>query len=143
MIGLEPRSGSYALLCIPCTTGEIQIGKLGTLDLQPGYYVYVGSAFGPGGVRARIMHHIQRSSRPHWHIDYLKPHCTLEEIWVEYSEMKQESVWVERLSNCVRSSTPLIGFGASDGRADAHLFHFNSRPAVDLLHAHHPLRIER
>ncbi|MGE5646166.1 MAG: DUF123 domain-containing protein [Acidobacteriota bacterium] len=24
------------------------------MPLQPGFYVYVGSAFGPGGLRARI-----------------------------------------------------------------------------------------
>jgi Uri superfamily endonuclease len=27
------------------------------LQLQRGFYVYVGSALGPGGVRARVAHH--------------------------------------------------------------------------------------
>ena len=54
---LEPKPGTYALILSCSTDFGIQIGRLGTMRLQPGYYVYLGSALGPGGLRARIAHH--------------------------------------------------------------------------------------
>ncbi len=42
------------------------------LVLGPGIYVYVGSACGPGGLRARLSRHLcGRRRRLHWHIDRL------------------------------------------------------------------------
>jgi Uri superfamily endonuclease len=37
----------------------------------PGY-LYVGSAFGRGGLRARVGHHARRAVRFHWHVDYIR-----------------------------------------------------------------------
>jgi Uri superfamily endonuclease len=54
---MSPRQGTYALVFTAKRKKRLIIGKLGTLTLQPGYYVYVGSAFGPGGLKARIGHH--------------------------------------------------------------------------------------
>jgi len=56
---------------IPAATKAvaIRVGKLGVLPLQPGFYVYVGSAHGPSGLRARLAHHLGPGSRRHWHID--------------------------------------------------------------------------
>lgn len=139
---LQSRTGTYALVFECRGAHAIGIGKLGTLDLTPGYYIYVGSAFGPGGIRARIKHHINRSMKPHWHIDYLKSHCRLDEIWIEYSDQRHESMWVAELAGSERTTVPLNGFGASDGDADSHLFYFNSPPASDLLPADGSLRIK-
>ena len=50
---------------------RIDIGSLGRFDILPGFYAYVGSAFGAGGLRARIGHHLESTAWPHWHIDYL------------------------------------------------------------------------
>ena len=63
--------GTYALILVSSSDRWIEIGKLGKFLIQPGYYVYAGSAFGPGGLKARIAHHMRISQRPHWHIDYL------------------------------------------------------------------------
>jgi hypothetical protein len=41
------KHGTYALILVSSSDRLIQIGKLGQLLLQPGYYVYAGSAFGP------------------------------------------------------------------------------------------------
>jgi Uri superfamily endonuclease len=54
---LEPKPGTYALILSCSTNIRVQIGRLGTMLLQPGYYVYLGSALGSGGLRARIAHH--------------------------------------------------------------------------------------
>ena len=54
------------------TRSSVQIGRCGTLCAHPGFYVYVGGALGPGGLRARLSHHLRRAVRPHLHIDYLR-----------------------------------------------------------------------
>jgi len=71
------RPGTYALLLYSASDAEIRVGRLGHMRLQSGFYVYVGSALGPGGVRARVRHHLLDSPRPHWHIDYLT--CSIHE----------------------------------------------------------------
>jgi Domain of unknown function DUF123 len=71
MIPASP--GTYALVLRCSTTRTVRIGRIGTIRLMPGWYVYIGSAFGPGGLRARIGHHTARAARPHWHIDHLRP----------------------------------------------------------------------
>jgi Uri superfamily endonuclease len=47
---VQSRPGTYALLLLSATDQLICVGRLGNLRLQPGYYVYVGSALGWGGV---------------------------------------------------------------------------------------------
>ena len=54
---IEPKPGTYALILSCASNARIQVGRLGTMQLQCGYYVYLGSALGPGGLRARIAHH--------------------------------------------------------------------------------------
>ena len=54
---MHPLPGTYALVFRAKRKRRLIIGKLGTLNLQPGCYVYVGSAFGPDGLKARIGHH--------------------------------------------------------------------------------------
>ena len=130
---LKPDTGTYALTYVCRTTRSIRVGKLGKLKLQPGYYLYVGSAFGPGGIRARIRHHLGESLSPHWHIDYLKPHCDLRELWVTYSNTKRERTWASTLSKSNDVSIPLVGFGASDTSAVSHLFFFEAQPQVSML----------
>ena len=130
---LKPDTGTYALTYECKTNRSIRIGKLGILDLRRGYYVYVGSAFGPGGVKARIHHHLGRSPAPHWHLDYLKPHCEPLELWVTYSNNKREQTWVSTLAKSKDGSIPLAGFGASDTSAVSHLFFFKTRPRVSML----------
>ena len=90
---LEPKPGTYALILSCSTDFGIQIGRLGTMRLQPGYYVYLGSALGPGGLRARIAHHQKPSPRPHWHIDYLRVHCRVHCIWFSYDARRREHHW--------------------------------------------------
>ena len=46
---IQPKPGTYALILSCKSNVRIEIGRLGTMRLQPGYYVYLGSALGPGG----------------------------------------------------------------------------------------------
>ena len=44
------ETGTYVLLLHLPDNEQLTIGKLGTFDFPAGWYAYVGSAFGPGGV---------------------------------------------------------------------------------------------
>ena len=68
---LPEAKGTYVLVAFVAQMKRLEIGHLGAYDIVPGYYAYVGSAFGAGGLRARIGHHLESTASPHWHIDYL------------------------------------------------------------------------
>ena len=123
----QARPGTYALVLSSRSTDLIQIGRLGALQLQSGFYVYVGSALGPGGVRARLAHHLKPSRRPHWHIDYLRAHTSVAEIWYHLDTQRLEDVWAEHISLAEGASVPLAGFGSTDCRCGSHLFFFEQR----------------
>ena len=122
--------GTYALLLVSASDRLIQIGKLGRLQLQPGYYVYAGSAFGPGGIRARVAHHARISQRPHWHIDYLRSILHLDEVWYSYDSERHEHRWADTFSRLKGVTLPIAGFGASDCSCKSHLLLFSKKPSV-------------
>ena len=126
---MNPMPGTYALIFSGLKKGPVVIGKLGTLQLQTGFYVYIGSAFGPGGLKARIKHHINHSSRPHWHLDYLSPILKLCEIWYTYDQTRREHQWAAIHSQTRGVFLPLPGFGSSDCRCLSHLFFYKSKPS--------------
>ena len=110
---------------------QISVGRLGEVLLQPGWYLYVGSAFGPGGVKARCGHHRQISSRPRWHIDYLRAVADLREIWFSHDSQRREHQWTGLLGRLRGASFPLSGFGSSDCDCDSHLLFFSSIPSFN------------
>ena len=126
--------GTYALILHASQAlPPITIGKLGKLPITPGYYVYIGSAFGSGGVRARVAHHCRTSHKPRWHIDYLRAQLELIEIWYTHDPRPREAEWVTYLQAMAGVFQPMRGFGASDSRHTSHLFHSNKRPTVELF----------
>jgi Uri superfamily endonuclease len=118
---LRSDPGTYALILKSDSIAHVQIGRWGMLDLQPGYYIYVGSAFGPGGVKARVSRHLRKDKQKHWHIDYLREHLTPIEVWFSYQRKHLEHEWAESLFKMPEMS-PVQGFGCSDCKCDAHLF---------------------
>jgi Uri superfamily endonuclease len=121
--------GTYALVLHCRTARRIRVGSLGKLALTPGWYVYVGSAHGPGGLRARVLHHRGRTARPHWHIDYLRRATRLDAVWWECGTCGEHE-WASRIFGGDGASIPLPRFGSSDCRCPAHLFRFAARPAL-------------
>ena len=120
--------GTYTLILVSSLEKPISIGKLGTLLLEPGFYAYIGSAFGPGGLKARISHHRKFSNRPHWHLDYLGSTLRLCEIWYSYDQIHREHQWAAVHAQTRGALTPLPGFGSSDCRCLSHLFFYKSKP---------------
>jgi Uri superfamily endonuclease len=121
------HKGSYILVAFLETDKRIRIGKLGLLDFLQGYYAYVGSAFGPGGLAARIRHHVQPQKRCHWHLDYLD--ATVVEVWVSGPDHRCEHEWAHTIKKAAAGHIP--GFGCSDCRCGSHLFYFNSADRLD------------
>ena len=125
---MKTDPGTYALVFRSAATRNIKIGRLGTLSLQPGYYIYVGSAFGPGGLRARTGRHQRKASPKRWHIDYLKPRADLIEIWYTHDPIRREHEWAQALFGLSSLSVPLPGFGSSDCKCLTHLLYSRSKP---------------
>jgi Uri superfamily endonuclease len=111
---------------------NVSVGKLGCFDCVPGYYLYVGSAFGPGGLSARLKHHQKRQKlRPHWHLDYLRPYTKLLDIWTVASALNLEQRWCTTLSHMFAPAIP--GFGASDSHCLSHLLYSAHYPSTQCL----------
>jgi Uri superfamily endonuclease len=139
MTDVEP--GTYALLLKLDKQDRITIGKLGTFNFPAGYYLYVGSALGPGGLGARLARHQHSSqnssgSHPgqtgqklHWHIDYLLQRAKLIEVWSVASAERLECKWSQVARRLSGAQVPVRGFGSSDCRCPAHLIYFRARPS--------------
>jgi Uri superfamily endonuclease len=127
---MKNRPGTYAVVLASNEKGAIEVGKLGTLRLQSGYYVYVGSAFGPGGLGARITHHKSVSHRSRWHIDYLRATTEICEVWYTYDSRPMEHQWAQTVAAARGGTAPYPGFGSSDCTCRTHLYHFKSKPTV-------------
>lgn len=121
--------GTYVLILEALQGASITVGRLGKLVLEPGWYAYVGSAFGPGGVAARCRHHRQIAKRPHWHIDYLRAVCEPREIWFSHDPQRREHAWAGVLEGARGARQPLAGFGATDCGCGSHLFRFSACPS--------------
>ncbi len=127
------QPGTYALVFKSADEQQVDVGKLGRFSAAPGFYVYVGSAFGPGGLKARITHHAKISRLPHWHIDYLRPILHLKEAWYSYDCERHEHRWAGAVSRFKAATIPMAGFGASDCSCQSHLFRFSRKPSDRLF----------
>jgi Uri superfamily endonuclease len=140
--------GTYALLLLCQRSRTVDIGNLGAHSIFRGWYVYVGSAFGPGGLRSRCRRHIRLLRRRHWHIDYLRPAAAVQAIWFTSDLVPREHQWAEIIGGLAGASAPIRRFGSSDCLCPTHLFRFSSRPSFlafrrrtkDRLPAHGPIK---
>ncbi|WP_155323688.1 GIY-YIG nuclease family protein [Desulfosarcina ovata] len=130
-IRLTPAPGTYALLLHCPAPVTVRAGRLGVIDLPAGYWVYVGSAFGPGGLRARLRHHLSPSPRPHWHLDYVKAAMDAVAIWSTTDPVKREHDWATAFATLRGATCPVAGFGASDCACRTHLIHLSRRPGFN------------
>jgi len=116
--------GAYVLLLRVDNRKQIIVGKLGVVDFQPGWYVYVGSA--AKGLSARIARHLRRRKRFHWHIDFLRDQTSRVVGLPIRSTQKQECALADELSQVFKSHSP--GFGSSDCSCRTHLYFSSQDP---------------
>ncbi len=113
------RKGTYVLfLHIPCDT-IVNVGSLGTISFQEGYYCYVGSAM--GGLDQRINRHLSKKKRLRWHIDHLT--MLSDDVYAfESSGSYIPECDLARLLSDNGSIPAVEGFGCSDCNCSTHLF---------------------
>lgn len=119
--------GTYVLVLRVESGSAVQIGRLGMFDIPLGWYAYVGSAFGSGGLRARIRHHLAPVRRPHWHIDWFRAEATVREVWFT-RDLTLEHAWASILLGLPGAYVPVPRFGASDCSCSTHLIGFANPP---------------
>lgn len=128
------KPGTYILALRLGSDQGIAVGRLGEVEFPAGWYLYVGSALGPGGLRARLKRHRRRlesGKRAHWHIDYLREHSTWGGAWGRSSHLRLECLWASALRRLPGAKIMAPGFGASDCRCSAHLVHVPVLPGDD------------
>ena len=115
-------SGKGVYLLVLEAYGPLEVGRLGVLDFD-GWYVYVGSAHGPGGLK-RVQRHFDYASRIdapiRWHVDALLAAGGLRGAVVVVTDEMMEC----RLAGALnRKLFPVFrGFGSSDCSCETHLF---------------------
>ncbi len=132
---LPDAPGTYVLILRLPQASSVACGRLGALALAAGWYAYVGSARGPGGLAARIGHHLRRARRPHWHIDHLRAVAEVVAVWWAPGSPRLECAWAAALAGLPGAARPGAGFGASDCRCVGHLVALPGPPRASALSA--------
>jgi Uri superfamily endonuclease len=134
MIDIPPAAGSYVLWLRAAAPRRIQVGRLGLADFPVGDYLYCGSAAGPGGLRARIRHHIHPALHPHWHLDWVRPPLVVKSAWWVLGAQRLECRWAAGLAQIPGVSVPLARFGAADCQngCAAHLLFFGTMGGLSI-----------
>lgn len=128
--------GTYVLLLSLDLGKDILIGRGRNsfhLHFRAGYYAYVGSAHGPGGLKSRINRHLKKEKKYVWHIDYLRKEAQPVEMWVDVHEKKLEKLWADALI-AMKGSQPVENFGNTDDRRSrTHLYYFDHQPSFHVF----------
>ncbi len=119
----EPVSsgpGAYVLLIELGAPLALEVASLARAVLPAGRYAYCGSAYGPGGLKARIGRHLRQGKALRWHVDRLTAAGRI----VDFRAVPGgcECDLLARVLEMPGASVPVPGFGATDCRAcPAHL----------------------
>lgn len=129
---MKPQPGVYALIMPLETDVSLRIGASGTHVFPAGWYVYVGVAHGSGGLRRRTDQLRKDRKRHRLHIDCLRAHAPIEEIWFSHDVPCRVHNWAWHLSRMHGATVPVPGFGSRNCVAGcpAHLIRFAHRPSL-------------
>ena len=111
--------GIYILVVSVSTDINVNVGALGSVNLEKGVYAYVGSA--QNNLEKRIERHLRKTKQKFWHIDYILDDANVKVLKVFYENAgKSEECKVANKigERCV----PTKGFGSSDCKCKSHLF---------------------
>jgi Uri superfamily endonuclease len=126
------EKGTYVVVMKSDRPAVVQVGRLGTHWLPPGYLLYVGSAHGAGGIAARTGRHRDVGRPLLWNVDHVKAVATTVEVWWTHAAEKVECDWAMALAATAEYSCPVPGFGSNDcKRCPAHFFHCARRPSAE------------
>ncbi|MEO2068654.1 MAG: GIY-YIG nuclease family protein [Desulfurobacteriaceae bacterium] len=111
--------GTYCLVfSIDDVSLKVRSGK--KFFLKKGTYLYVGSAFGSGGLKKRIQRHLKKDKKKHWHFDFVSAQDSFKalEVWIVENK-RLECLLADFIS---KTEEPVFGFGSSDCKCLSHLF---------------------
>jgi Uri superfamily endonuclease len=130
---ISTNPGTYALLMLLKKETTLPIGKRGIFDFQAGHYLYLGSAQGPGGLRARLGRHFSdHKEKQHWHIDWLLPYVSILTGYLTYGQENFECSWCQACAAIPSAQIPVRRFGATDctNGCHAHLLFFPVQQSI-------------
>ncbi len=116
------ETGAYVLLIELGAPLALEVAKLprAAAALPAGRYAYCGSAYGPGGLKARIGRHLRADKALRWHVDHLTAVGRI--VDAQAVPGGRECDLLDRLLEAPGAAVPVPGFGSSDCRAcPAHL----------------------
>jgi len=121
---IPQAKGAYLLAIRLDHPVDVRVSTPHEARLQPGWYVYCGSANGPGGLRARLRRHLRADKKPHWHVDRLTcaaakivalPVCDGEECELVASPVQRSAFAIAAegfgSTDCTRCRSHLLRFG--------------------------------
>ncbi len=108
---LPTCKGAY-ILWITLAESTALPPRFGDTVLQPGHYLYLGSAHGPGGIRARCARHLKRDKTRHWHVDWLTTRAETTRAFA--APHGSECNLTVSLSKAFNLKAPVKGLGSSD-----------------------------
>ncbi len=119
-----PRDpGSYLLFARLDSKLVLSVPRFIGQTLAVGWYLYAGSARGPGGVAARAGRHLRKDKTVRWHIDHLT--TAADGLWTASLPGVSECEIAGALAEAPGFNFPVEGFGSSDCHAcRAHLLGF-------------------
>lgn len=116
--------GCYMILMRLRRKTPLEVGKLGRIHFNPGYYIYVGSA--KRNLSKRIERHRRLRKNKFWHIDYFRAVAEILTMLPIRSSKDLECELAGALSAYADRQIP--GFGASDCTCPSHLFWTRRHP---------------
>jgi sugar fermentation stimulation protein A len=116
--------GSYLILLELPRKKILDVGKLGKIKFEKGYYIYVGSA--GRHLTQRISRHRRLTKKKFWHIDYLREAARfVTALPVRGSERLECEIAAEVRAFAGQETS---GFGSSDCACASHLFYTETHP---------------
>ena len=109
--------GAYLLLVELRAVTFVKLPDRPNVTLVPGRYIYAGSAYGPGGLKARVSRHMRRAKTRRWHIDQLTEPGSVVGAWAFPRGIECDLVDMNSAL-----PLPIVGFSSTDcKRCRSHL----------------------
>jgi Uri superfamily endonuclease len=112
LFSLGAKKGAYLLLIDIIKPYDVTISTLAETILETGQYIYIGNAYGPGGIQSRLKRHFATSKKTHWHIDHITTQA--KDVTAYAVENGIECDLVKTLFESGRFHFPIKNFGSSD-----------------------------
>lgn len=106
------RPGAYVIAIELPRPIALALAGRPSVSLAPGFYLYCGSAKGPGGLGARIGRHMRRGKSIRWHVDNLTEAGRVVGAWTIAGGDECRLV-----ASLAHLPVPIEGFGSSDCRS--------------------------